>query len=198
MIPKVIYKIWISDKSEPEYYKKYTDTWKKFMPDYEIKEITIDNMFRNQIIEKLIEQKKYVVISNYLRVYYTYTFGGIYMDNDVEVVKSFDELLNDNPLIGWEDKSFLNPATMGCESGNQFMGECLNFLNGYDYSLSEPELETAPRMANRFKASIPNIRSITTFCPYHYTQSFSPDCIKEDTYAIHHWGGSWTDKPKQL
>lgn len=190
LIPKIIYKIWISDRPCPEYFKRYTDTWKKFMPDYEIREITLANIPRTFYINNLIAQKKWTVLNHYIRYYLLYTQGGIYLDLDVEVVKSFDDLLNSDLFAGWEDAWVINNAVMGSRMGMKPMLDCMHFMEGFDPNNPNAELETGPRLTTKM---IPKDKALPPeyFFPYHYTQDYYPECIKENTHSVHHWKHSW-------
>ena len=53
------------------------------------------------------EAKKYAFACDYIRLYAVYHYGGIYMDMDVEVVKSFNDILHKDYLLGYETEEAL-------------------------------------------------------------------------------------------
>ena len=103
-IPKVIHYCWFGRKPLPEFAKKCILSWKKYLPDYEIKEWNEDNFNVNIIpyTAEAYEKKKYAFVSDYARFYILYHHGGIYFDTDVEVVKSLAGIINDGPFMGFE------------------------------------------------------------------------------------------------
>lgn len=96
MIPKKIHYVWLGGGKQTPSVKKCIDSWRKIMPDYEIKCWSEENFDTNSVpwVKEAIENCKWALAADYIRLYATYTEGGIYMDTDVMVYKSFDEFLN--------------------------------------------------------------------------------------------------------
>lgn len=99
MIPKVIHFVWLSNDPFPSKIKKCMDTWKKVMPDYEIKRWSTENFDISSAptyVQEAYKQRKWAFAADYIRMYALYTEGGIYLDSDVKVLKPFDDFLNNN------------------------------------------------------------------------------------------------------
>ena len=96
MIPKIIHYCWLSGDEIPEKLQLCMASWKKFLPEYEFMLWDLDRFDINQILwtKQAFESKKYAFAADYIRLYAIYTYGGIYLDMDVEVLKSFNPLLN--------------------------------------------------------------------------------------------------------
>lgn len=192
MIPKVIYTTWISDQPIPLRFLPYIESWKKVMPDYEIKIISMYSVKHGTFVDKAIEMKNYALAGHYARVQEVYENGGIYFDIDVEAVKRFDDLLNEKMFAGWEDDLVFNNAVFGAEKGHPFLKECLDFMDSYDMDSPQVELNTGPWMFTKLlkdqeiKQMKPKV-----FYPYHYTEQFTPECVAPETLAIHHWAATW-------
>ena len=104
MIPKIIHYCWFGRNPLPESAVKCIDSWKKFFPDYEIKEWTEDNFDINIIpyTKEAYEAKKYAFVSDYARMWILYNHGGLYFDTDVEVIKPMDDIVERGPFMGIE------------------------------------------------------------------------------------------------
>lgn len=104
MIPKVIHYCWFGRNPLPPLAIKCIDSWKKFFPDYEIKEWNEDNFDVNIIpyTKEAYEAKKYAFVSDYARFWILYNYGGIYFDTDVEVVRPFDNIIAKGAWMGYE------------------------------------------------------------------------------------------------
>ena len=91
MIPKKIHYCWFGREEKPLIVKKCIESWKNILVDYEIKEWNEDNfdININEFVRQAYESGKYAFVSDYVRVYALYNYGGIYMDTDVEVYKAF-------------------------------------------------------------------------------------------------------------
>ena len=131
MIPKIIHYVWLGHGEKSEKIKKCIESWRKFMPDYVIKEWNEENfdINMNEFTKRSYELKQYAFTSDVARLYALYTEGGIYMDTDVEVYKSLDPFLNDKAFTGFEDVNYPVTATMGCEKRNPVIKMMLDFYD---------------------------------------------------------------------
>ena len=104
MIPRVIHYCWFGRNSLPESAMKCIDSWRKYFPDYEIKEWNEDNFNVNIIpyTREAYEAKKYAFVSGYARMWILYHYGGLYFDTDVEVIKPVDDIVERGPFMGIE------------------------------------------------------------------------------------------------
>ena len=104
MIPKIIHYCWFGKNPLPEDAKRCIDSWRKYCPDYKIIEWNESNydVTSNEYMKAAYMEKKWAFVSDYVRIDVVYKYGGIYMDTDVELVKSLDELLNERMYCGWE------------------------------------------------------------------------------------------------
>ena len=100
MIPKYIHYCWFGGKPLPEIAVKCIQSWKKFFPDYKIIEWNEDNFDLNSCdyCREAYEAKKWAFVSDYARFKILAEYGGIYFDTDVEVIKSFDDILQNDTL----------------------------------------------------------------------------------------------------
>ncbi len=98
MIPKKIHYCWLSGEPFPEKVQECILSWEEKLPDYEIKLWDINSFDVNSVdfVREAISVKKWAFAADYIRLYALYTEGGIYLDSDVFVQKSFDELLNND------------------------------------------------------------------------------------------------------
>lgn len=95
MIPKIIHYCWFGGAKKPTLIQHCIQSWHKRLPDYEIKEWNESNFDINMspFCQEAYAAKKYAFVADFCRVYALATFGGIYMDTDIIVLKSFDKFL---------------------------------------------------------------------------------------------------------
>lgn len=112
MIPKIIHYCWFGGKSLPEDAKKCIASWKRYLPDYEIKEWNEQNFDVNSIpyTAQAYAAEKYAFVSDYARFKVLYEQGGLYFDTDVEVIKPFDDILSRGAFMGCELSAPLRDA----------------------------------------------------------------------------------------
>ena len=107
MIPKIIHYCWFGRNPLPKSALKCIASWKKFFPDYEIKEWNEDNFDVNIIpyTQQAYEAKKYAFVSDYARFWILYRYGGVYFDTDVEVIKPMDDIIERGAFMGLESSN---------------------------------------------------------------------------------------------
>lgn len=200
MIPKIIHYCWLSDDPVPENLQKYMDSWKRILPDYEfIKwDFTRFDKSSSVWVSEAFDNKKYAFACDYIRLYALYNYGGIYMDMDIEVLKSFDSLLNQEFMIAKErpNKNWIEAGCFGVEKGSQFIAHCLEYYTDKHFVNSSGVYEDTPLpriMSNVYEDhnySFP-LYDWHTFTNKSYeTGEVS---INDKSFAIHHFAGSWKD-----
>ena len=121
MIPKVIHYCWFGGNPLPASAKKCITSWRKYLPDYEIKEWNESNFDVNIIpyTAEAYKAKKYAFVSDYARFWILYKYGGLYFDTDVEVIKNMDDIIAKGPFMGCENeaKAGATPAQLGVAPG---------------------------------------------------------------------------------
>ena len=107
MIPKIIHYRWFGRNPLPKSAQKCIASWKKYFPEYEIKEWNEDNFDVNIIpyTRDAYKAKKYAFVSDYARFWILYYYGGVYFDTDVEVIKPMDDIINNGSFMAWEKPS---------------------------------------------------------------------------------------------
>lgn len=127
MIPKIIHYCWFGGNSLPESAKKCIESWRKYLPDYEIKEWNESNFDVNIIpyTAEAYKAKKYAFVSDYARFWILYKYGGLYFDTDVEVIKNMDDIIAKGPFMGCENEAQFGvmPKNLGVNPGLGLGGE---------------------------------------------------------------------------
>ena len=129
MIPKAIHYCWFGGGKKPKLSKKCIESWKRFCPDYEIKEWNEDN-FDFTVMPFMTEAykaKKYAFVSDVARLLVLEKYGGIYFDTDVELIKDISPLMNDDGFIGFENDMYVNSGqVIACVPNNPIISEMIS------------------------------------------------------------------------
>ena len=156
-IPKVINYCWFGKEELPDLAKKCIASWEKHCPDYEIKRWDetnvgqIDNLYARQAFEA----KKWAFVSDYFRLKIIYEQGGIYLDTDVELIKSLDPLTDRyDGFFGYEKGEGLVATGLGfgAEKGNKFVKAMLDEYDGISFLSESGEPDTTPCPKRNTKA----------------------------------------------
>lgn len=214
MIPKKIHYCWFGGLPLPELAVKCIESWKKYCPDYEIIQWDETNVDLSSVVymREAYEAKAWGFVPDVARLQIIYEHGGVYLDTDVELCKSLDELLSNRAFMGFEDKKHVALGLgFGAEPGNKLIGmfleeyKAMHFVND-DGSLnrkSSPLIQTdlLKRIGLKQNGTLQIIDSTVIyptqyFCPLSYETGKLR--ITEDTYSIHHYVGSWlTQKERE-
>ena len=110
MIPKIIHYCWFGRGEKPELAKRCIASWRKFCPEFEIREWNEDNCdyLAVPFMAEAYAAKKYAFVTDVMRLLVLEQYGGVYFDTDVEVVRDISPLLNDEGFIGFENDQFVN------------------------------------------------------------------------------------------
>ncbi len=208
-IPKIIHYCWFGGKPIPEHNKKFIESWKKFCPDYEIIEWNESNydVTKNRYMREAYENKQYAFVPDYARLDIIYEHGGIYLDTDVELVKSLDDLLNLTGFMGFDHVGLCAPG-LGFGAIPKLLiikelrddYENINFIkkDGNFNRTTSPEIQTKFFLKKGLCRNnlLQEIDGLTIF-PMEYfcpKDSISGEIhLTKNTYSIHHFDGYWAD-----
>ena len=136
MIPKIIHYCWVGNSPKPKSVLYCIESWRKYCPGYEIREWNESNydFSKNGYMKQAYEAKKWGFVPDYARLDIIYKYGGIYLDTDVELIKSLDELLNQTAFMGFENTGdgefFVNCGHgFGAEPHNKIIGAARNLYD---------------------------------------------------------------------
>lgn len=214
-IPKTIHYCWLGGNPETELMKKCLDSWKRYLPEYEI--IRWDesnfNLNENRFAYEAYQQKKWAFVSDYLRLSVLCNYGGIYMDTDVEVLKNFEVFLQHGVFSGFETESLIPTGIMAAQKGHPLVKRLLDYYEDRPFVLENGKFDTKTNVliiteiCQALYGLVPNGKTQTIaddvyfyskeyFCPKEYkTGNIN---ITSNTYCIHHFAGSWIPWQERL
>ena len=215
MIPKIIHLCWLSGDEYPPLIKKCVESIYAKLPDYEIKIWTKENFDIDSVlwVKQAFEAKKYAFAADYIRFWSLYNYGGIYLDSDVEVLKTFDDFLDCKSFTGFEYLNIPEAAVVGAEKGTEWIKNCLDWYNGKSFLTSAGEMkrDVVPRLVKlvlekKYERKIEDNGKIQhldglELYPYSY---FSPKNyftgkirIKSETVCVHRFASAWGPNEKR-
>lgn len=203
---KIIHYCWFGRGPLNDLAKKCIDSWKKYCPDYEIKQWNEDNFDIHccKYAEEAYEAKKWAFVSDVARLYALIEQGGIYMDTDVEVIRPLDDLLKYDAVAGFESETHIGTGFISCNKSNPLLKEFLYEYDNLHFIKEDGSYDVTP-----------NVNRLTELCVKY---GFKPDntfqtingftflpkdylCPKDwltkemnmtkNTFIIHHFDGSW-------
>lgn len=205
-IPKVIHYCWFGGKPLPKSAEKCIKSWKKYCPDYEIirwDESNFDTSC-NPYCQYAFENKKWAFLTDYIRLKVVYENGGVYLDTDVELLKSLDKLLENSAYMGFQDDAEVNTGLgFAAEKGHPFIGENMRYyenLTDFSQLRACPIITTELLLPHGLKVNSGEIQTVADMtiypseylCPKNERSGLSEKT--KNTYSIHHFDASWFEK----
>lgn len=213
MIPKIIHYCWFGGKELPKLAKKCLASWKKYCPDYQIKcwnESNFD-VNSNQYVKEAYENKKYAFVTDYVRLYALYNFGGVYMDTDVEVIKNIDDFLNCKGFSSFESTNLVPTGILASEKELPIIKELLEYYTNKKFINADGSFDTTPNTKTitdtfvKYGLKQNNKKQVIKDFTFYESDYFCPiDCktkvkkITDNTYTIHWFAGSWLPYKEKL
>lgn len=138
MIPKKIHYMWFGGNPLPESTKKYIDSWRKFCPDYEIKEWNESNFDIHccKYVEEAYSAKKWAFVVDYVRFYILYNEGGIYLETDTEIIRDINILRTHKAFFGRAGEDMTLPI-IGLEAGSQVGRDMMSVYENSSFILPD-------------------------------------------------------------
>lgn len=207
-IPKLIHCFWFGNDSYSQLNLQCIESWKKNLPDYEIKVWTKKdfNISINKYTKKAYQLQKYAFITDYARLYVLYNYGGIYLDHDMEVLQNIDGFLSQECFLGFESHTLIGASIIGAKKHNPFIKKCLDEYENLAHFEILPKLMTyvykkyysTTKFNSNKKISRRNftIYPIDYFYPLPYGKSYSSNMITKNSHCIHWWEKSWGKNKK--
>ena len=203
-IPRIIHYCWLSEDPVPTKMKQYIAGWKRMLPDYEFIKWDLNRFKKDSSVwvSEAVDKGKYAFASDYIRLYAVYNYGGIYLDMDVEVLRPFDELLEQPYMFAYEspDEKLIEAGCFGAEKHDPFLKACLAYYKDRHFIRRDGNEDTQP--LSKVMGNIIRNRNIKLdIYPWDYFTAKSFDTgietPGENTYAIHHFASSWKSKEER-
>lgn len=206
-IEKTIHYCWFGGNKKNKLIKKCINSWKRYMPEYEIKEWNEENfdVNCNKYVKQAYECKKYAFVTDYARLKIIYENGGIYFDTDVEVLKNFSKLLQEKGYLGFENAKNVNTGIgFAAHKHNNILKKLMETYDDIQFVDENGEMDMTPCtirnmevleiLGLRYSDEIQEFGDFFVYPPKYFC-GFDLDnsCyqIQEETMTVHHFNASW-------
>ncbi len=136
-IPRIIHTFWFSGEEKPPLYRRCLHSWKRVMPDVEIREWNLENtdLSKSAFAISAAKAQKWAFVSDYARLDVLCQYGGIYLDMDVLMLRPFDNLLNVQGFFAFDVNGRIDPGSgFGAEAGHPLLRNLLKRYEGHTYT----------------------------------------------------------------
>ena len=203
MIPKIIHYIWVGGKEKPADIKRCMATWKKHLEGYKVIEWNESNFDIEQhpFVKAAYEAKKWAYVSDYIRAYAIYNYGGIYLDTDILLLDNFDDFLNHRAFVGFENPNYPFTAAFGAEKGHPLVKDMLDYydeLDTYHFDFKNNNtISVSDILINKYGCKVGNMYQVLKegIAVYPDTILCNPS---EKSVSIHVFTGTWLDEKKAI
>ena len=200
-IPKIIHYVWMGKGKKNKHIEKCMKTWIKHLKDYKIIEWNEDNFDINShpFVKYAYENKKWAFVSDYVRFYAIYNYGGVYFDTDIVMVQNIDDLLDNEAFVGYESDDYPFTAVFGCKPKHEFAKRILDYYDNLkveDFAFQFDDNNTysvSNILINEYGCKIGNIEQLlkSGIKVYRKTILCSPSL---ESKTIHAFTSTWTNE----
>lgn len=211
-IPKIIHYCWFGKKKIPDLFRQWMKSWKNFCPDYEIVEWNESNYDVNKhpYMAQAYTANQLQFISDYARLDIVYQYGGVYLDTDVEILRTLAPLMHQRAFMGFEGDRFVNTGLgFGAVPGHAAIRDLRDDYNEREFILSDGKLNTTAcpqyqtrcleKKGLRRDGTYQEVDGIHVY-PWTFFDPIRPYsgeiCLHENAFSVHHYAGSWLDEKK--
>ncbi len=214
MIPKKIHYCWFGGNPLPPLAVKCIESWKKYLPDYEIVEWNENNFDVNCIdyVREAYEAKKWAFVSDLARFKILYEEGGVYFDTDVEVIKDMSHIIEQGSFMGVEQADAVAPGlALGAVAGLDIYKEILEDYEASHFKAEDGSLDlttVVQRVTDILKGhGLSSVSEVSSVCglniyPKDYFNPIDMESgrlvITDNTVSIHHYMASWETKENRF
>lgn len=206
MIPKIIHLCWFSNDPYPVEIKVCLDTWKRIVPDYQIKVWGYNEAkaIGCDFIDEALDARKWAFAADVVRFYAVYHEGGVYMDSDIFLRRRFDEIIPAEGFVTFCEKDKeefgLQAAFFLGSAGNEFCKKMVafyqnrHFINpdgSFNDTISPYTMSfVAKSLGWKMKDEKQMIPGLTVY-PTHFLAPNNHYPVDSETIGIHTVCGSW-------
>lgn len=210
-IPKIIHYCWFGGKKKPETVEKYLDTWKK-LDGYKVIEWNEKNfdINANKFTKFASENEKWAFVADYVRIKVLEKYGGIYLDTDVEIKKSFDELLDNKMFLGLIYDCSIGTAVIGTIPNHPIIEDLIRIYNESSFEYIDNKIKIKFKGFENYQTNNNNdlftiyfIKKVQDFKLFNRNQKLNNVTVYKKEYferktlnsninfSVHHCYGSW-------
>ncbi len=210
IIPKVIHYFWFGKTPMNEKIRHCMNSWKKYCPDYKIIRWDESNydVKKNQYMYEAYNAKKWGFVPDYARLDIVGTYGGIYLDTDVEIIKSFDDLLCDSSFWGFANyNEVVTGIGFGSVAGNELALQMRDYYDTQKFIKEDGSMDLRPccdyqdEVLKSYGFILNNKQQKINGNVLYPVEVFNPnglvgisDLYTENTHSIHWSTASWESK----
>lgn len=212
---KYIHYCWFGNKKIPKLALKCIESWKKYLPEYEImlwNEKNFDVNITN-FSKQAYDNNNWAFVSDVARVYALKKYGGIYFDTDMIIMREVPEIIDNEFFAGWESEYNVAVGVLGVKNPeNEIINKLWDFYSTHDFDSSSPYSVSIPTILTRILKSdyklnnnhLMNQEIKPGFLIYSRDYFYPISCdntmnmFTENTCMIHYYVGSWLPREHKI
>lgn len=197
-IPRILHQVWLGNSNLPLQFCQWQKRWQELHPRW-LYHLWTDNHLAKFLPEPLlslcVNMKNKGEASDILRYAVLFQMGGVYVDMDMEPLRSIEPLLTSNkPFVGLEsNKQFsIGNAILAAGPKDRFFAQLLKEIPNYRdrarvFERTGPQFVTENYKKSDYKPRV---------LPYPYFYQRYPRLDVDNIYALHYCSGTWRNQER--
>ncbi len=193
MIPKIIHYCWFGNAPYGDVIEQCIQSWKTQCPDYTIKKWNEESfdIKSHPFTSQMYKEKKFAFVADYVRLVALLEDGGIYLDTDMLLLKSLDNLLDTSLLLGKESEAYISCGMIGATPHHPFIEAMRKKYDDMKELRPNPVIMT--ELYNTMNPTDTKVLAPHVFYPFdtHHIHNYKGQTLEADVYGVHLWNYSW-------
>jgi inositol phosphorylceramide mannosyltransferase catalytic subunit len=195
VIPRIIHRIWLGPGAMPPDFERYGETWRRHHPDWEMRLWTDETMPELRHPDAFERCRNHGERSDLLRYELLTRLGGVYVDTDMECLRSIEPLVDVPALVGETRPGKLGNAVLGSVPAHPAIEELLERAR-HGVGHGHTGGATGPGLVTEVLRNRDDVRVFppAVFYPFHRRLQPDKDAGRSEAYTVHHMEVSWKDR----
>lgn len=191
-IPKIIHYVWVGKKPLTPLAERCIKSWQRYLPDYELKLWDESNApMEPRYVKAMYAGQKWAFVADYIRFWALEREGGIYLDTDTEVLRSFDDLLHHGAFFGKTKDGMVAAGVIGAVPHHQAIQDIFSvYVSDSDFSTARTSPRTVTDVLAKNSYADVTVYDYQYFNPCDDGERCSADKLT-NAFARNHWAESW-------
>jgi hypothetical protein len=190
VIPRIFHRVWLGTDPMPEPHRRYGETWEAHHHGWEMRLWTDEDLSQLECGSALELGRHHAERANLVRYEVLRRFGGVYVDTDMECLRSIEPLLEGvTAFAGYVRPGTIGNSVLGSVPGHPAF-ERASHEAGRRIGTGKNSISaTGPRFLSGLLPSFPDVTLFEpkVFYPYDWHEKPSPSGDYPGAYAVHHW-----------
>lgn len=196
-LPRVIHYCWFGNGPKPEIFDKCLSSWRKFAPDFNIKEWNQENfnVAQYEYSRVAFAKGRFEAVSDLVRTKVLRDYGGVYFDTDFELSSKLIDYCENDGFLVLEKPGLVSTAIWGSASDHPIINSIFEYYETARFEVYIPNTKVVSDiLVKNFDFDLDTKRFTNTRHDFTIYSEDLLDLPTKPAIGTHHFDGSWVTR----